>query len=250
MREVIETSSFEFQIIPISVDGTSDLQAMALGHLVLHLPWDELQRKMTLEKLKSAGIGVDAGLATIVAPLLKIGANASFEARRKVVDEYEFKKTVGLAGQVQIVDVVNLFFEWSKRASLDAEWDAVMFYLYLDSCSQQQAESIFRTFLNDIALDIHKRICVVVLPNTRIDFGVITTALRVLDHSLPPSVDAFADVLYKLAEDRLQSMGKIGKLVRMRGYRTLHALVKEPDSRGIIRTLLQENDFDLYEWGS
>src|SRR6266581_4349382 len=80
MREVIETSSFEFQIIPISVDGTSDLQAMALGHLVLHLPWDELQRKMTLEKLKSAGIGVDAGLATIVAPLLKIGANASFEA--------------------------------------------------------------------------------------------------------------------------------------------------------------------------
>lgn len=248
VQEIIDTSPFEFRIVPIAVSYVMDLRSTALRQLVVYLPWDELQRKMTLDKLTSAGVSVNAELVSLVAHLVKTSATVSAEVRSQKLDEYIANKSIKLESQMQIVDVVNLFFEWSKKAKIEQPWDAVVFYLQVKEFSIQEARLVFGPFLDDIALDINRRVFALLLPDTRIDFGMISTAVGVMEFQLPSDLPALARELLRLAKDRVESLGKISKMIGLSHYRELRSLVEDSESFEKVLDLLIKNDFDLPSW--
>src|SRR2546425_12274185 len=73
LQEVIDSSPFDFRLVPISVSPQTDLKAVALSKLVAYLPWDVLQHKLDFQRMRQMGFSVNAELERVSAHLLQVG---------------------------------------------------------------------------------------------------------------------------------------------------------------------------------
>lgn len=247
VQSVMETSSFGYMKIPIAVYSDLDLRARALKQLVTYLPWDELNRTLSLDKITTSGLSAKAGLTTTVGGLLEIDAKGGIEDTAKKQRKLELVKKAELTESFQIIDVVNLFFEWSKAGKLLNPWDAVFFYLQVPRLDPSTSKTIFEPFLSDIALDTQKRVFSLIMPENRIDFKSITTNLQVTEYELRFDHARMADEMIELARRRLTECGRIRKHLEGR-YRELNKFLNDSQAISRLPTMISERGYDLAKW--